>query len=78
MYTAPELYQTNDFLCVVDDVKLRACEKECVRESPYPCDETVFEICMIIMLENNWIYPTDAVQACELYLDLRHELLLIL
>ena len=75
MYTTPELFNTNDFLCPADDVKIQLCEPECKKKSGIPCDEAVFDTCVMLMLENNWNFPLDANDAIELYLRLRGEII---
>lgn len=78
MYTTPELYHTRNFLCPVDEAMVDICHTECSQKSPLPCDKDVFNLCLELMLENNWNYPSTAMEAVELYLNLRNEVLRIL
>ena len=74
MFTSPELYDTRDYICPVDSAELRLCLDECVEKPVIPCDETVFELCCIIMEENNWEFPCCADEAVNLYKNLRQQL----
>jgi hypothetical protein len=74
MYTSPELYGTQDFLCSADAPKVELCEQECLKKSVIPCDEAVFDACVMLMLRDNLNFPNDAAEAIELYLHLRGEI----
>lgn len=76
MFSCPQMYSTTDYLCSIDNDKLQLCRQECVTKDTIPCDETVFEQCCIIMEENGWDFPKSVVEACELYVNLRTEILL--
>ena len=71
MYTSPGLYNTRDFVFPTDDFKVELCVDECLKKSWIPCDETVFDTCSLFMLENNWMFPNDAAEGVELYMNLR-------
>lgn len=71
MYTIPHLFGGQDHLKEVSQEAVEACKQECQQRGPYPCDETVFNICCFIMAENFLHSPTTADEAIELYLFLR-------
>lgn len=76
MYTLPRMYGGEDHLKTIDMEELYLCKEECSPKSQYLCDETVFELCCLLMLENGWDAPRDAFSAAELYISLRTEILL--
>ncbi|KAJ8284258.1 hypothetical protein COCON_G00031080 [Conger conger] len=71
MYTVPQVYGAEDKLKTVDLEEVVVCKDECTPKSQLPCDETVFELCVLLMQENGWDAPTDAFDAAELYTSLR-------
>ncbi|XP_030578347.1 uncharacterized protein LOC115796976 [Archocentrus centrarchus] len=76
MYTLPEMHGAEDCLKTIDLEELALCKEECTPKSQYPCDETVFDLCCLLMQEKGWDAPRDAFSAAELYLLLRNEILL--
>ncbi|XP_057203125.1 uncharacterized protein LOC130562244 [Triplophysa rosa] len=77
MYMAPHLYGSADHIFHSDPADVQNCQEECVTPT-HPCDDTVFELCCLIMEELNFIVPEDAKSGRELYLRLRQEMLLML
>lgn len=71
MYTIPRLFGGQDHLKEVSQEAVEACKQECQQRGPYPCDETVFSLCCLIMAENFLLSPTTADEAIEMYLFLR-------
>ncbi|XP_063076248.1 uncharacterized protein LOC134466278 isoform X1 [Engraulis encrasicolus] len=71
MYTLPHLFGGQDYLKQVPQEAVEACKEECQQRGPCPCDETVFDMCCLIMAENFLHSPTTADEAIELYLFLR-------
>lgn len=71
MYTVPSLYDAQDKLKPVDADEVALCKEECTPKSQIPCDETVYELSVLLMQENHWNRPTDAFEAAELYTLLR-------
>lgn len=78
MYTLSEMYGAEDNLKTVDMEELALCKEECTPKSQYPCDETVFDLCCLLMQEKGWDTPRDAFSAAELYTLLRIEINLLL
>ena len=75
LYTCPRLYNAEDCLQQVNQRKVQLCEAMCRQKGDIPCsDETVFELCCIIMHENNYIPPTNAEEAKHLYTSLRQNI----
>lgn len=62
-----------DHLIPCSEEDIQNCEEEC-HERIYPCDITVFELCCILMEENELHKPKTIVESKELYLKLRQEL----
>ncbi|KAF3834382.1 hypothetical protein F7725_025586 [Dissostichus mawsoni] len=61
MYTVPQLWGSED--CVVPHSDLGACKQACKFLSTIPCDEDVFDLCNMIMLESGLTFPTNIPQA---------------
>lgn len=78
MYTLPQIYGREDKVKTIDMEELLLCKEECTPKGKYPCDETVFELCCLLMEENGWDAPLDAFLAAELYTKLRSEILSLL
>ncbi|XP_020563208.2 uncharacterized protein LOC110016040 [Oryzias latipes] len=75
LYCMPQLYGAEDKLQLVNTDDIAVCKEECTPKGQYPCDETIFELCILLMTENNWNAPEDAYSAVELYSHLRNEIL---
>ena len=75
LYTCPHLNGARDYLCDTTDVRIDACITQCVFPGPKPCDETIFDICMVIMMEEGLRPPTSAEDAVILYQELRRHIL---
>ena len=71
LYSAPEMYGAIDQLCAVRGRKVQACLEEVTDLSDSKCDETIQELCEILMEENPWEAPDDVKNAVSLYLNLR-------
>ena len=70
MYMQPELFGAEGRLCPVSDMEVRHCEEETIPKG-YPCDETVYELCNIVMEENMWETPSNMEEGQTLYENLR-------
>ncbi|KAK1143785.1 hypothetical protein AOXY_G36641 [Acipenser oxyrinchus oxyrinchus] len=75
MYTCKELYGAQDYLCSVTDDEVNACLEECTPKGPFTCDETVFELCSLLMEEEDRQKPHCAEEAALLYHFLRDKIL---
>ncbi|KAF3859970.1 hypothetical protein F7725_000225, partial [Dissostichus mawsoni] len=60
--------------CILPE-EVAVCKEECTPKGQYPCDETVFKLCVLLMGVNGWSSPVDAYSAVELYSLLRNEIL---
>lgn len=74
MYTLPEMYGAEDNLKTIDLEKLALCKEDCTPKGDF-YDETVFDICCLLLQEKGWDAPKDAFSAAELYTLLRTEIL---
>ncbi|XP_076842081.1 uncharacterized protein LOC143486114 [Brachyhypopomus gauderio] len=74
MYTLPELYGTEDYLCHVPEIECTTCEDQCTHRCDVPCDKDVFTICTHVMAQHHLSVPADVYGALDLYLSLRQEL----
>ncbi|MEQ2264158.1 hypothetical protein XENORESO_021053 [Xenotaenia resolanae] len=75
MYSFPELHRAEDRLKPVFMDEITVCMEECTPKGQYPCDETVFELCCLLMVENEWNAPRDPLVAADLYIRLREKIL---
>ncbi len=48
-YTLPQMYGGEDNLKTIDMEELALCKEECTPKSQYPCDDTVFDFCCLLM-----------------------------
>ncbi|GAA6098849.1 uncharacterized protein LOC125145582, partial [Tachysurus ichikawai] len=72
MYTLPQLFGAREYLKEASQQKIQACREEWRKErGPYPCDNTVFDICCLAMAENSLHPPTSPEEAIDLYMFLR-------
>lgn len=84
MYTLPDMYGAEDNLKTIHSIQdnsidmeeLALCKDESTPKSQYPCDDTVFDLCCLLMQEKGWDTPRDAFSTAELYTLLRTEILL--
>jgi hypothetical protein len=74
LYHTPEIVGVDDHMKDVPQHTMDACAEECTWKG-YPCDKDVYEVCRIIMHEQDWRPPTDTAEATELYLNLRRVIL---
>lgn len=51
--------------------QVELCAEECIPKGPHPCDSTVFELCNLLMQENDHNAPSDGEEAVQLYCMLR-------
>ncbi|KAF7650277.1 hypothetical protein LDENG_00128350, partial [Lucifuga dentata] len=58
MYTLPHLFGRQDYLKEVSHQAVEACKVECLQRGPYPCDETVFNLCCLIM-RTSYTHPAQ-------------------
>lgn len=75
MYSFPELHSAEDRLKTISMEDITLCMEECSPKGQHPCDETVFELCCLLMVENEWDAPGDPLGAADLYIRLREEIL---
>lgn len=75
MYNFPHLYDAENHLCRVTDVQINICMEECTPKGPYPCDETIYELCSLLMEEAMLDKPGDPEEATELYNFLRNRII---
>ncbi|KAJ8307126.1 hypothetical protein KUTeg_015210 [Tegillarca granosa] len=71
MYHLPEAYGTHHYLCPVSSEEIQECQRYCPPKSMLPCDRDIYELCCLIMAENNKSPPRDAFEAAMLYRFLR-------
>lgn len=78
MFSAPELYNVQDYKTLIENDQIRICKEEALFRKTVPCDQDIYDMCMLLMDENNMQYPTDAYKALDLYQELREAILEIL
>ncbi|MGH0131595.1 UNVERIFIED_CONTAM: hypothetical protein FKN15_023613 [Acipenser sinensis] len=70
-----QLHSAGDRIIPVDMDEVALCNEEYVSKGQYPCDQTIFELCCLLMEQNGWDAPEDPFAAAELYSLLRNEIL---
>lgn len=76
MFHLPEVYNTKNLLCNVCTRRIENYEEECLFLNT--CDKDVYDLCKIIIAENNLHMPEDPYEAIDLYLKLRTEIIMLL
>ncbi|KAK9969978.1 hypothetical protein ABG768_028119 [Culter alburnus] len=73
MYNLPELYQSKDYLNPVDAERLDVIihENVCLWKSDIPCDRDFYDLCILVMEENNLQPSAAATEALRLYKNIR-------
>ena len=71
MYSLPEVFGTVDCSFHISEVDLSVCLDESIIEDQLPCDEDVFQLATIYMLENGFNKSTDCYELVDLYTNLR-------
>ncbi|KAL7387755.1 hypothetical protein ABVT39_000448 [Epinephelus coioides] len=73
MYSTPELWDTEDCAMPLDQEELDVSKGQCVFRSCVPCDEDIFDLCMILVEELGLQFPSKSpLEAIDLYLTLRN------
>ena len=75
LYNLPELYNKEHCLCYVDEREIDDCAEETTPKLDIPCDETVRDLCMLLLEEDGYGIPEDAGDARNLYMHLRNSIL---
>lgn len=70
-YSLPQLYNAQDHTCTVEHGEVEICENQTSPGMLTCSDETVGELCEILMEENALSEPFTATEAKELYIQLR-------
>ncbi|ROJ26374.1 hypothetical protein DPX16_12536 [Anabarilius grahami] len=68
MYTLPELYDTEDYICHILVEDCATCEDQCIHRSDVACDEDIFTLCAHIMAQHHLRLPKDMYTALDLLL----------
>ena len=72
LYSCPELQGATDHIQAVDPNDIAPCRANCMSRRLCPCeDEDIYELCLMLMVERNFMHPIDAWQALDLYVQLR-------
>ncbi|XP_041360504.1 uncharacterized protein LOC121376794 [Gigantopelta aegis] len=74
LYCLPHLHGYTDCLCQVEPLDIEVSCDEILDERETPCDEDVYELCTILMDENNLSPARDAYAAVDMYIELRTEI----
>lgn len=76
MYYLPEIYVTRDYLVPISgDIISHLQDLPLVTPNTVPCDEDVYNLGVVIMIENNITMPKTVETAVDLYFMLRAEML---
>lgn len=78
LYTLPELCNKQRCLCYANEAneaEVDACFEETTPKADFSCDETVRDLCLLIMEEDGHAFPKDCEDARKLYTHLRETIL---
>lgn len=78
LYSLPELYNKQHCLCYADETQITACSEETTPKAEFSCDETVRDLCLLLMEEDRYESPRDSEEAKKLYIHLRGKVLSLL
>lgn len=78
MYNMPQIFATRDYLCRVAVAPINVCKDLCIFSTKIVCDKDVYDLAVILMIQNNLTMPKEPSAAVELYTTLRTEFLNIL
>lgn len=71
MFNLPHLWNSESYLFDVQEEDISVCKDECLFVSKLICDETVFELCHVLIEENNLVVTNDVYDAVNLYIELK-------
>lgn len=71
MFNLPHLWNSESYLFDVQEEDISVCKDECLFVSKLICNETVFELCHILIEENNLVVTNDVYDAVNLYIELK-------
>lgn len=74
MYAYPELHAAQDYLAPVSEQDLQLCRDACVFRTLEPCDNDMFQLCCLLLLEQNLILTNDPYELIDTYVVLRNEI----
>ena len=74
LYTLPEMAGAEDHKVPVPQQELDICQTESTEKDEYPCERNVFDICCILMAENDWAAPQNGYEAAALYIKLKRQI----
>lgn len=71
LYTLPELYNKQHCLCYANKAEIDACSEETTPKADFSFDETVCDLCLLIIEGDGYAIPKDCEDARKLYTHLR-------
>jgi len=73
MFYLPHLWNSESYLFDLQDENISLCKDECVFVSELVCDETIFQLCHILIEENNLVVTNSngAYDVVNLYIELK-------
>ncbi|KAH3801399.1 hypothetical protein DPMN_155049 [Dreissena polymorpha] len=78
MYRFPSLWSAENHIVAVTEIDMAACCRESEFRSVIPCDEDVYKVCVALMKEHNLSPAKTCVEATDLYLFMRREIVSML
>lgn len=71
MYSVPSLYSTVNYKVPVTQEEITICKSECMGRSLIPCDETIYDLCILFMNELNMTIAREPYDGINVYVALR-------
>lgn len=74
MYEMPSLYGVNNYLLKIPSFVIEPLSSECTMVQ-VPCDKDFYDLCSILMVENNLVQSSDPYVTVDQYTKLRNMLI---
>lgn len=74
MYYVPHLWGSTDELHILEPIIVDVCANQAEFRSTIPCDKDVYELFIDIIIRDNINMPTNAFDAVNLFVHLKHEI----
>jgi hypothetical protein len=71
MYYQPRLHGSQEYMNRIAPEDINMCKRDCMFRKCIPCDEDVYNLCIVLMAQENLDMPEDAYSGLNLYLRLR-------
>jgi len=74
MFEIPEQFNTTNFLHTVQEDELQLCKNEHIDLTNVTCDQNIYDLCSIILVEDGICIPDESYSIIDVYIMLRNKL----